>query len=75
MSEVRRADPVHASVNGDDHEFEAGTTIAAVVARWCASDRGVAVAVGRQVVPRSEWSTVVVAEGDQIEVVTAAAGG
>lgn len=36
---------------------------------------GVAVAVGGTVVPRSRWSARPVAEGDEIEIVTAVQGG
>jgi sulfur carrier protein len=64
-----------ATVNGEVHQLATGTTVADVVAALCASDRGVAVAVDREVVPRSRWGEVVVAEGSAVEVVTAAAGG
>ncbi|MBU6233777.1 MAG: sulfur carrier protein ThiS [Acidobacteria bacterium] len=37
--------------------------------------RGIAVALNGTVVPRSQWSTTPITEGDAIEVVTAAAGG
>lgn len=64
-----------ASVNGERVELAAGTTLAEVVAVLCPSGRGVAVAVDREVVPRSRWAEVVVSEGAAVEVVTAAAGG
>ena len=69
MSAVR----VH--VNGEVTEVPAGTTLAAVVATVCDSERGVAVAVGRAVVPRSMWSSTELRDGDRVEIVTAAAGG
>ncbi len=40
-----------------------------------ADARGVAVAVERDVVPRGEWPSRVLAEGEQVEVVTAMGGG
>src|SRR5690606_28889300 len=40
-----------------------------------AADRGVAVAVGGEVVPKAEWATTVLADGATVEVVRAAAGG
>jgi sulfur carrier protein len=49
--------------------------VAEVVASVCASDRGVAVAIGREVVPRSMWQSTPLADGDRVEIVTAAAGG
>jgi sulfur carrier protein len=66
---------VRVHVNGDEAEWPAGTTVRDVVARVCDSDRGVAVAVGRVVVPRSRWPSTVLEDGDRVEVVTAAAGG
>ncbi len=66
---------VRATVNGKAVEVPAGTTLAEVVARTCPSERGVAVALDRSVVPRSQWSSVLLPEGGSVEIVTAAAGG
>ncbi len=64
-------------VNGDRLQMAAGSTIADVVARLMegAEPKGIAVAVDRNVVPRSEWATTAVQAGLPIEIVTAAAGG
>jgi sulfur carrier protein len=67
--------PVRVWVNGEPAELPAGATVSDVVTGLCASPRGVAVALGREVIPRSAWTETVVAEGDRIEIVTAAAGG
>jgi sulfur carrier protein len=66
---------VRARVNGEPAELATGTTVAQLVAQRCASPRGVAVALDREVVPRSSWATVEVPEGASVEIVTAAAGG
>ncbi|MGH9087559.1 MAG: sulfur carrier protein ThiS, partial [Acidimicrobiales bacterium] len=66
---------LRAVVNGEPLDLAAGTTVADVVALVCTSDRGVAVAVDREVVPRSAWDSAVVPDGARVEVVTAAAGG
>ncbi len=63
------------TVNGETWELAPGTTVAALVARWCPSPRGVAVAVNAEVVPKSTWDRATVAPGDTVEIVTAAAGG
>lgn len=63
------------SLNGELLEVGVGTTVADLVGSCCSSERGVAVAVGRQVVPRSAWATTVLESGDQVEIVEAAAGG
>jgi sulfur carrier protein len=65
------------SVNGDLVTVRAGSTIADVVAHLVgdAEPRGIAVAVDRCIIPRSEWSATTVRPGSPIEIVTAAAGG
>jgi sulfur carrier protein len=62
-------------VNGAPSEEPTPTTVADLVARWCPSPRGIAVARNGDVVPRSRWEGTVLADGDRIEIVTAAAGG
>lgn len=66
---------VVAYVNGSRRHLKVGTTIEDLVEVLEAGGRGVAVALGREVVPRSRWREVVVEDGDEVEVVTAAAGG
>jgi sulfur carrier protein len=65
------------SVNGEPVQVDDGTTIADVVARLTedVDPKGVAVAVDRCVVPRSEWETTPARAGSLVEVVSAAAGG
>lgn len=65
------------SVNGLPVQVVSGTTIAEVVASLTEQDdaKGVAVAVDRCVVPRSEWATTAARAGSLVEVVGAAAGG
>lgn len=64
-------------VNGEPFEVAPGATIADVVAALLDNDdpKGVAVAMDRAVVPRSEWGTTRVRPGSLVEVVSAAAGG
>jgi len=64
-------------VNGDPMEVAAGATIADLVAQPTDEDdpKGVAVAVDRCVIPRSEWATTPARAGSLVEVVSAAAGG
>jgi sulfur carrier protein len=63
------------TVNGIPADLGSGETIASVVAGWCESGRGVAVARNGEVVPKSRWNSVEVLEGDSIEILTAAAWG
>lgn len=62
-------------INGEAAQLPEGSTIASMVSAMLPSSRGVAVAIDREVQPRSAWSQRTICEGDLIEVVTAAAGG
>jgi len=64
-------------LNGEPVEVPPGATIADLVTTLTAQGdpKGVAVAVDRCVIPRSEWATTPARAGSLIEVVTAAAGG
>jgi sulfur carrier protein len=67
------------TVNGEAVTAPDGAVVAEVLAGFLADrpggDRGIAVALDGEVVPRSRWESEVVADGQRIEVVTAAAGG
>ena len=69
------APTIRVLLNGDERTLAVGTTVAELVAALCDRTRGVAVAVDREVVPRSTWGRVVVTDGSMVEVVAAAAGG
>lgn len=68
---------VAVTVNGEPAELPAGSTVADLVRRMVeeADPKGVAVAVDRCVIPRSEWASTRVRPGALVEVVGAAAGG
>jgi sulfur carrier protein len=65
------------TVNGQPRDVAHGTTVSALLAALDvpAEGRGVAVAVDAEVVPRGEWGRTVIADGAQVEVVTAVQGG
>jgi sulfur carrier protein len=63
------------SVNGSPDDGAVGATVTELVARWCPSPKGIAVARNGEVVPRSSWDRTVLVAGDCIEIVTASAGG
>jgi sulfur carrier protein len=62
-------------VNGDPSDVAPGATLIELLAQLGAPDRGVAVAVDAEVVPRSAWATFAVADGAHVEVLTAVQGG
>ena len=74
-------------LNGPQHALDDGATVGALVSRvtgrtlaadgQAADGRklGVAVARNAEVVPRSRWHATALAEGDDVELVTAVQGG
>lgn len=67
--------PIRVVVNGQSESYPADTTLGAVVSRLRPSRTGIAVAVGDDVVPRAEWDTRHLRDGDEIEILTAVQGG
>ena len=68
---------IRVTVNGEPRQLPSGATIASVVQELTGrpEGRGVAVAVGGEVVPRGAWSHTALREGVALEVVTAVQGG
>jgi sulfur carrier protein len=62
-------------VNGAPTVLTGITTVAELVATISSAHRGVAVAVAGEVVPRGEWSTRVLRDGESVEILTAVQGG
>jgi sulfur carrier protein len=64
------------TINGERRELgEAATVEVAVRAAGAPDGRGVAVALDGEVVPRGEWSTTEVRDGQEVEVLHAVQGG
>jgi sulfur carrier protein len=66
------------SVNGERREVGVGATVATIVSLVSidgVAARGIAVAVGGEVVPRGQWPTTSLHDGAEVEVVTAVQGG
>ena len=61
-------------VNDEAVEVDATTTVAALLDRLGFPEKGIAVAVDWEVLPRSSWHTAL-AGGARVEVVTAVQGG
>jgi sulfur carrier protein len=62
-------------VNGKPVELADGATTAAAVQVLTSAVSGIAVAVNGAVVRRGEWESTLLADGDQVEVLTAVQGG
>ncbi len=62
------------TLNGEPTEAD-GLTVAALLARMELPDRGVAVAVDAEVVPRGRWAATELHDGARVEVLRAIQGG
>lgn len=61
-------------VNGEPRELDR-VTVARLVQELTTEERGVAVAVDGEVVPRAQWATTRVEDGQRVEVLRAVQGG
>jgi sulfur carrier protein len=66
---------VQVTVNGDPQQLTDGMSLAELVRTVSDRETGIAVAVNSEVVPRSGWHGTQIADGDQVDVVTAVQGG
>jgi sulfur carrier protein len=64
-------------VNGEAHELAPGTTVRDLLEALdvAGGERGVAIAVDAEVVPRGEWDTTELDDGARVEVLRAIQGG
>jgi thiamine biosynthesis protein ThiS len=71
--------PIELSVNGEPRRVPTGCTVARLVEELVgepgAGGRKVAVAVNREVVPRSRFAEHVLGAGDRVEILEAVGGG
>jgi len=68
---------IHQSVfiNGDSRSIAAGSTVSGLLETLGLGGKRVAVAVNRNVVPRSRYDSVVLATDDRVEILEAVGGG
>lgn len=66
---------IEVMLNGAARRVPIGWTVADLLSELGLRREGVAVAIGSRVVPRGQHGERVLAEGDQVEVITAVGGG
>lgn len=66
---------VQLTMNGQQVEIEAGTTLGALIDARGIVRRMIAVEYNGEIVPRHQYDEIVLAEGDQLEVVQMVGGG
>ncbi|HLK08584.1 MAG TPA: sulfur carrier protein ThiS [Candidatus Angelobacter sp.] len=62
-------------INGEQRDFPDGLTVAALVAQLGMKQDRVAVELNLEIVPRTQWETTVLKDGDKLEVVHFVGGG
>jgi sulfur carrier protein len=66
---------VQVTINGEPHRGPARMTLAQAVALLTSAPTGVAAALNGAVVRRAAWDATSLADGDEVEVLTAVQGG
>ena len=74
MSDAAR-ELLEIEVNGEARRVPGTSTLAALVAELGLGERRIAVAVNREVVPRSRFASHALAAGDRVEILQAVGGG
>lgn len=75
MREPQNPPLVHLLVNGDPHRVPSDSTVAELIDALGLETRRVAIAVNRDVVPRSAFATHRLAADDRVEILEAVGGG
>ena len=74
LDAMSQADPA-VVVNGESTTLPPGATLAELLSRLELGSRRVAVAINRNVVPRSRYAATTLDPGDRIEILEAVGGG
>jgi sulfur carrier protein len=66
---------MNVTVNGESRVLDEGITLAELLDREIGGRRGTAAAVDGEVVPRGDWASFAIADGQAVELLTAVQGG
>lgn len=75
MSDTAILSKIAITINGEPHRVSAGLSVAGLVAELGLNPKKVAVERNLEIVPRSTHGDVMIAEGDQLEIVHFVGGG
>ncbi|MEN8158855.1 MAG: sulfur carrier protein ThiS [Myxococcota bacterium] len=75
MSQAPQPAGLSIRVNGEPHTLTAGTSVAELIEALGLTGRKLAVAIDREVVPRSQYAARRLADGDRVEILEAVGGG
>jgi sulfur carrier protein len=66
---------VHVTINGERRQLAGGMSLTQAVALLTSASTGVAAALNGDVIRRTAWDATQLADGDEVEVLTAVQGG
>lgn len=66
---------INIKVNKTRHQFQRHSSLEFILNVLDISINGIAVAINQNIISKVDWSTTTLAEGDQIDIVTATQGG
>jgi len=66
---------VNVTVNGESRVLDDGSTLAELLDSEIGNRRGTAAAVDGEVVPRGDWASFALVDGQSVELLTAVQGG
>lgn len=66
---------MNVTVNGESRVLDEGSTLAELLDREIGNRRGTAAAVDGEVVPRGDWASFALTDGQAVELLTAVQGG
>jgi sulfur carrier protein len=66
---------VKATVNGEQRDFDLGTTVGRLLRDLGLRETGIAVAVNERIVRKASFEEHALADGDAVEIIRAVAGG
>jgi sulfur carrier protein len=75
VSQPLQSAVLHVRVNGEPRTLGAGVCVAELIEALGLAGRRLAVAVNREVVPRAQYRTRRISDGDRVEILEAVGGG
>lgn len=66
---------INIKVNKTRHQFKQYSSLESILNALDISINGIAVAINQNIISKADWSTITLADGDQIDIITATQGG
>jgi len=66
---------ISVSINGSTQQFDASVSIAALIEHMQIGNKRIAIERNGEIVPRGQFNTQMLADGDKLEIVVAVGGG